>query len=75
MRSRRQVCLLGAKRYGGSNKLGPPVVPFHLFFWEGSHTKIGYSKKGTLIVTSLLEDLVNVPKWHLGKCNQRLEAA
>ena len=36
--------------------LGPPVVPFHCFFfgWEGSPTKIGYRKKGTLILTSLL---------------------
>ena len=30
------------------------------FFGEGSPTKIGYSKKGTLILTSLLEDLVYI---------------
>ena len=37
--------------------LGPSVVPFNLFFWEGSPTKIGYRKQGTLILTSLPEDL------------------
>ena len=39
--------------------LGPPVVPFSpLFLGEGSSTKIDYRKKGTLILESLLEDLV-----------------
>ena len=38
--------------------LGPPVVPFYPFLGEGSPTKIDYRKKGTLILTSLLEDLV-----------------
>ena len=40
--------------------LGPPVVPFYqLFGWEGSPTTIDYRNKyGTLILTSLLEDLV-----------------
>ena len=49
------VCLPG----GGFVLLGPPVVPFltHFFGWEGSATKIGYGKQGTLIRTSLLEDL------------------
>ena len=28
------------------------------FLWEGSPTKIDYRKNGTLILTSLLEDLV-----------------
>ena len=37
---------------------GPPVVPFYPFLAEGSPTKIDYRKKGTLIPTSLLEDLV-----------------
>ena len=34
-------------------------MPFYRFFlgWEGSPTKIDYRKKGTLILTSLLEDL------------------
>ena len=41
-----------------SSCLGPPVVPFYPFWGEGSPTKIDYSKKGTLIRTSLLEDLV-----------------
>ena len=39
--------------------LGPPVVPFYPL-GEGSPTKIDYRKKGTLIQTSLLEDLVTV---------------
>ena len=40
--------------------LGPPVVPFltPFFGWEFSPTKINYRKQGTLIQTSLLEDLV-----------------
>ena len=39
--------------------LGPPVVPFYPFLEEVSPTKIG--KMGTLILTSLLEDLVGQP--------------
>ena len=35
--------------------LGPAVVPFYLFFGEGSPTKIDYRRRGTLILTSLLE--------------------
>ena len=39
--------------------LGPPVVPFYPFFGQGSPTKIDVLKKvGTLLLTSLLEDLV-----------------
>ena len=39
--------------------MGPPV-PFHPFFgWEDSPTRIDYRKNGTLILTSLLEDLVS----------------
>ena len=34
--------------------------PFTLVGWEGSLTKIDYRKQGTLILTSLLEDLVKV---------------
>ena len=37
---------------------GPPVVPFYPFSGEGSPTKIDYERKGSLILTSLLEDLV-----------------
>ena len=38
--------------------LGPPVVPFYIFLWgKVSPTKIDYRKKGTVIVSSLLEDL------------------
>ena len=39
--------------------LGPPVVPFYLFLGEGSPAKINYRNKasGTLILSSLLEDL------------------
>ena len=32
-------------------------MPFNPFFGEGSPTKIDYRKKGTLVLTSLLEDL------------------
>ena len=32
-------------------------MPFYPFFGEGSSTKIDYRKNGTLILTSLLEDL------------------
>ena len=39
-------------------ELGSPLVPFCLFFGEGSRTRIDYRKQiGTLILTSLLEDL------------------
>ena len=37
----------------------PFVTPF---FGEGSPTKIDYRNKGTLILTSLLEDLAGKPK-------------
>ena len=37
--------------------LGPPVVAFYPFLGEGSPTKLDYRKRGTLILTSLLEDL------------------
>ena len=41
-----------------ASELGPPVVPFYCFFvgWEGSPTKTA-RKKGTLILSSLQEDL------------------
>ena len=39
--------------------LGPPFSL--LFFREGSPTRIDYSKKGTLIRTSLVEDLAGFP--------------
>ena len=35
----------------------PRIVPVYPFSGEGSPTKIDYSKKDTLIPTSLLEDL------------------
>ena len=38
-------------------------MPFYLFFGEGSTTKIDYRRKGTLILSSLLEDLgVHLPR-------------
>ena len=48
--------------------LGPPVVPFYPFAEEGSPTKIKTIEKkyGTLILTSLLEDLgicASFPGW------------
>ena len=42
-----------AKRVTGLGLLGPPVVPFYPFLG----TRTDYRKKGTLILTSLLEDL------------------
>ena len=42
--------------------LGPPVVPFCPFLGEGSPTKIDYRKKGTLILTSVLEGFQSNPK-------------
>ena len=53
---------LGVYRFSGQqrklgNLLGPPVVPFYPFLGEGSPTKIDYRKVGTLILTSLLEEL------------------
>ena len=46
-----------------SAKAGPPVVPFYPFSFlgEGSPTKTDYRRKGTLILTSRLEDLENLP--------------
>ena len=39
-------------------------MPFYQsFFGEGSPTKINYRKKGSLILTSLLEDLVVILGW------------
>ena len=40
--------------------LGPPVVPFYRFFFGGRVPllKSTTGKKGTLVLTSLLEDLV-----------------
>ena len=42
-------------------KLGPPVVPFYPFFGGCSPTKIDYRKNGTLVLSSLLEDLERPP--------------
>ena len=40
-----------------------PTANFYTIFWgECSPTKMDYRKKGTLILTSLLEDLVPVTK-------------
>ena len=47
--------------HGTFQQLGPPVVPFYPFLGEGSPTKIDYRRKGTLILTSLLEDLGKAP--------------
>ena len=61
-RARGSAWLWGAER-GAALKplLGPPArCPFSPFLWVGweSPAKIDYRKKGTLIRTSLLEDLV-----------------
>ena len=36
-------------------------VPFYPLLGDGSPTKLDYGKKGTLILTSLLEDVGNSP--------------
>ena len=46
-------CKLGMAGPCINNILGPPVV----LFGEGSTTKIGHRKRGTLSLTPLLEDL------------------
>ena len=43
--------------FEADHRQGPPVVPFYPFLEEGSPTKTDYRQKGTLILTSLLEDL------------------
>ena len=51
------------------NWSGLPVVPFYPFLGEGSPSKIDYRKKGTLILTSLLEDLgmfQTIERGHMG---------
>ena len=54
------------------SSLGLQVVPFYRFLGKGSPTKIEYRKKGTLILTSLLEDLEAIrarqrsPLWREG---------
>ena len=52
--------LVGKICWEKSSQTRSPKVPdlTHLFFgWEGSATKIGHRKKGTLFLSSLLEDL------------------
>ena len=54
----------------------PPFCQFCL--GEGSPTKIDYRQKGTLILTSLLEDLVAIAGGHKGpprKANMRRRKA
>ena len=47
----------GAVLFFGT-RLGPPArCPFSISLGEGSPTQIDYRKKGTLILTSLLENL------------------
>ena len=49
--------------------LGPPIVPFYPLLGdpgEGSPTKIDYSEKGTLILTSLRKNLVCVLDFPFG---------
>ena len=49
--------------------LGPPVVPFLTnILGKGSPTKIGYRNKGTLVLTSLLEDLVEKRRPNMIRC-------
>ena len=46
----------------GRNPRSPSSALSHPFLGEGSPTKIDYRKKGTRILTSLLEDLESDPK-------------
>ena len=65
-RSRRdRFQLRRVRKTGNGFQLGPPAVPFYLL-GEGS-PKIDYRKKGTLILTSLLEDLVKSRTWVTGR--------
>ena len=50
-----------AAQVGGGHLLGPLVEPFYQLFWGRVPLLKDYRKKGTLILTSLLEDLVWVP--------------
>ena len=51
-----ELTLKGGK--ASSPILGPPVVSFYPFLGEGSPAKIDYRKKGTRLLTSLLQNLV-----------------
>ena len=66
---RNQWCPPGETNWHSFVGLGPPVVPFYpLLLGEGSPTKMDYRKKGTLILSSVLEDLVgSITQWLLGK--------
>ena len=48
-----------------------PQVPFYPFLGEGSPTKRDYRKKGTLFLTSLLEDLVEDVLGKSGRHNEK----
>ena len=50
---------LGAA-WTAAQAMSPSTALEPTFFGEGSPTKIDYRKKGTLILTSLLEDLIRV---------------
>ena len=52
----------------------PSSALLPLFLGEGSPTKIDYRKKGTLILTSLLEGLVNSLKSSVVHCCLLLQA-
>ena len=54
----------------GMGQLGPPVVPFYPILGEGPPTAIDCRKKGTLILTSLLEDLGKIDYRPVGKWTQ-----
>ena len=60
----------GGQRLFGSTTRSPSALSHPLFGWEGFPTKIDYGGKqktktsGTLILTSLLEDLASLPAWH-----------
>ena len=48
-------------------------MPFYPFLGEGSRTKIDYSKKGTLVLTSLLEEDVRQLSGQQHTCPKRMD--
>ena len=59
------VLFVGGICFPWFQRLGLPVVPFTVsLLGEGSPTKVATEKKGTLILSSLLEDLAPHPKIH-----------
>ena len=65
LRKLRKMSNLRGLRHISQVSQVPRVVHVYHFFAEGSPTKIDYRKKGTLILCSLLEDLVSLSTFGL----------